>query len=94
MQPLVSSLSAGDCLVHWLRKNSNGIINRVFLMGFTSSIISSIVPYSCLLFKMCNAKVDCGLLLLMYRVCSWYLCFRSLLVCPMYLCLHVLQVSA
>jgi hypothetical protein len=22
MQPLVSSLSAGDCLVHWLRKNS------------------------------------------------------------------------
>ena len=22
MQPLVSSLSAGDCLVHWLRKNN------------------------------------------------------------------------
>jgi len=22
MQPLVSSLSAGGCLVHWLRKNS------------------------------------------------------------------------
>jgi len=24
VQPLVSSLSAGDCLVHWLRKNLTG----------------------------------------------------------------------
>ena len=29
----------------------------------------------------------------MYRMCSCYLCFRYLLVCPMYDSLHVLQVS-
>jgi hypothetical protein len=63
-------------------------------MGFTSFIIYYTVPYSCLLSRMCNAKADCGLLFLMYRVCFWYLCFSSLLVCPMYLCLHVLHVSA
>jgi hypothetical protein len=26
MQPLVSSLSAGDCLVHWLRKNCSSFL--------------------------------------------------------------------
>jgi len=31
----------------------------------------SIVPNSCLLFSMCCAYVDCGLLFLMYLMCSW-----------------------
>jgi len=31
MQPLVSSLSAGDCLVHRLRKNSLFLINVLYV---------------------------------------------------------------
>jgi len=31
----------------------------------------SIVPNSCVLFNMCCAYADCGLLFLMYLMCSW-----------------------
>ena len=37
MQPLVSSLSAGDCLVHWLRKKSS------FLTGAQDSHLQSVM---------------------------------------------------
>ena len=78
----------------WMKSCSYGISSRVSLIGLTSFIISSIVPYSCLLCRMCCAKADCGLLFLIYRTCSWNLLFRSRLVCPMYLWLYVLQVNA
>jgi hypothetical protein len=37
MQPLVSSLSAGDCLVHWLRKKSS------FLTGAQDSHLQRVM---------------------------------------------------
>ena len=38
MQPLVSSLSAGDCPVHWLRKNSSFVRKKSsFLTGTQDS---------------------------------------------------------
>jgi hypothetical protein len=36
MQPLVSSLCAGDCLVHWLRNNSS------FLTGAQDSHLQTV----------------------------------------------------
>jgi len=78
----------------WMKCRSYGVSSRGSLSGLTSFIISSIVPYSCLLCRMCCAKADCGLVFLMYLTCSWNLLFRSRLVCSMYLWLQVLQVSA
>jgi len=46
----------------WMKSCSYGINSRGSLIGLTSFIISSIVPYSCLLCRMCCAKADCGLL--------------------------------
>ena len=40
-------------------------------MALSNVMISFIVPYSCQLFNMCSANADCGLLLLMYHMCSW-----------------------
>ena len=62
-------------------------------MCFSNVIVSLIVPYSCLLFRICSAYDDCGSFCFMYRVCSLYLCCKLQLVCPMYANLHVLQVS-
>jgi len=53
----------------------------------------SVVPYSCQLCRMCCAYADCGLLYLIYRVCSWEWSFRLWLVWPTYASLQVLQVS-
>jgi hypothetical protein len=53
----------------------------VCFMCFSDVIISSNVPYSCWLFNMCCANADCGWLFLIYLICSWYLCFNSMLVC-------------
>ena len=51
------------------------------------------LPYSCWFFRICWAYADLGSLFLMQRMCSRYLCVGSLLVCPIYDMLHVLQVS-
>ena len=72
---------------------SYGNSNVDLLMCFSKVIVSSTVPYSCLLFRICSAYDDCGLFCFMYRVCSLYLCCRLRFVCPMYDNLQVLQVS-
>jgi len=75
--------SPGLCLVFslfswwnlWMKSCLYGINSRGSLNGLTSFIISSIVPYSCLLLcRMCCAKADCGLLFLMYFTCSGISC--------------------
>jgi hypothetical protein len=58
-------------------------------LDVASSLVRLLVRFSCV-----PVNADCGLLPLMYRMCSWYLCFKSVLVCPTYVCSHVLQVSA
>ena len=54
-------------------------------------MVSLIGPYLCLLFRMCNAYASWGSLCF---VCSWYLCFKLQLVCPMYDIWHVLHISS
>jgi hypothetical protein len=68
----------------------NGINSVVLLIYFSRVMVLLIGPYSCLLFKMCNAYADGGSLYLMY---TWYLCLRLRLVCPLYGILRVLHVS-
>jgi len=60
---------------------------------FSSVIVSSMFPYSCLLLSMCRAYADLGSLFFIYLVCSWCLALRFLLVCPTYAFLQVLQVN-
>jgi len=56
----------GDCL-----QNCSYVVSRCWLwMSLRRVIRLSIVPYSCLLFSMCCAYADCGLLILMYLICS------------------------
>ena len=56
-------------------------------------MVSSAVPYSCLLFSMCNAYAEIGLLVLMYCVCS--LCLvANLPDSPTYELLQVLHLSS
>jgi len=51
--------------------NCSYVVSRCWLwMGFRRVIRLSIIPYLCLLFSMCCAYADCGLLLLMYLICS------------------------
>jgi len=40
------------------------------LHGFSSCMVLSALPYSSLLFRMCNAYAEIGLYVLMYLVCS------------------------
>jgi hypothetical protein len=77
----------------WMHNCSNSINSVVSLIYFSKIIVSLIGPYSCLLFKMCNAYADWGSLCFMYLICSWYLCLKLRLICPMYDILHVLRVS-
>ena len=49
--------------------------------------------YSCPLCRMCWVYADCGLLYLMYSICSWKQGFRLRLVWPTYASLQVSQVS-
>ena len=53
---------------------SNGINNVVLFMCFSKVMVSLTGPYLCLLFTMCNAYADWGLLCFMYLKCSLYLC--------------------
>jgi hypothetical protein len=52
--------------------------------GLHNSSVSSAVPYSCLLFSMCNAYAEISLLVLMYRVCSLCFVVTDLSDCPTY----------
>jgi len=61
-----------------------GINSVVLSVHFSRIMVSLIGPYSCLLFRMCIAYADWGLLCLIYLMRSWYLCFKLLLICPMY----------
>ena len=63
------------------------------LHGFNNPSVSSAVAYSCLLFSMCNAYAEMGLLVLMYRVCSLCLVATDLPDCPTYEFLQVLHLS-
>jgi hypothetical protein len=57
------------------------------LHGFDNSRVSSAVPYSCLLFSMCNAYAEIGLLVLMYHVFLYVLLlFIFLIVLHMNCC--------
>jgi hypothetical protein len=53
------------------------LIFVIFLHGWISFSVSFVVPYSCLLFSMCVACAETGVLVLMYRICS--LCLWILL---------------
>jgi len=63
------------------------------LHGFNNSRVSSAVPYSYLLFSMCNAHAEIGLLVLMYHVCSLCLVTIDLPGCPTYELLQLLHLS-
>ena len=71
---------------------SNGSSSCGLLIGFSSDIVSLILPYSCLLLSICRAYADFGSLFFIYLVCSWYLALRLRLVCPTYALWHVLHV--
>jgi len=69
---------------------SNGNNNMVLSIYFSRVIMLLIGPYSCLLFRMCNAYADRSSLCFMYLMWSWYLCFKLCLVrCMMWRVLHV-----
>jgi hypothetical protein len=63
---------------------SYGISSVVLSMCFSRVMVLWIGPYSCLLFKMCDAYDYWGNCFFMYQICSWYLCFKERLVCPTY----------
>ena len=59
--------------------------------GFMSCSVSLAGPYLCLLCKICVAYAHCRLFVLMYLICSLYLVFIPLPVCPTFTLLHVLH---
>jgi hypothetical protein len=63
------------------------------LQGFNNSSVSSAVPYSCLLFSMCYAYAEIGLLVLMYRMCSLRLVAIDFLDCSTYELLQALHLG-
>ena len=67
--------------------NNNVVISSCFIRV----IVMLIGPYLCLLFRMCNAYANWGSLCFVYLMCSWYLCFKLQLTCPMYNVWHVLH---
>jgi hypothetical protein len=77
----------------WTHNCSYGTNSVALLIWFSKFMLSLIGPYSSLLFRMCNAYAVWGSLCFMYLICSWYMCLRLRLACPMYDILHVLHVS-
>jgi len=63
---------------------SYGNNSMVLSICFSRVRVLLIGPYLCLLFRMCNTYASWGSLCFMRLVCSWYLCFKLWLVCPMY----------
>ena len=54
----------------WMYMFSQWFIFLLFLHGCISFRVSFAVPYSCLLFSICVAYAEAGLLVLMYLICS------------------------
>jgi hypothetical protein len=55
----------------------NNFIIVPLLHGFNNYSVSAAVPYSWLLFSMCNAYAEIGLLVLVYRVFNMSRCYCS-----------------
>ena len=53
-----------------------------FLHGCIGFRVSFAVPYSCMLFSICVARAEAGLLVLMYLICSLCLNVMGLPDCP------------
>ena len=70
------------------------IVQMVRFFICFSKVMSSLTgPYSACFFRMSNAYAAWESLCFMYLICSWYLCLRLWLVCPMYDNLLVLHWS-
>jgi hypothetical protein len=61
---------------------SQWFIFLLFLHACTSFRVSLAVPFSCLLFSICVAYAETGLLVLMYLICSLCLVVMCLPDCP------------
>ena len=70
---------------------SQQLIRVPLVHAFSNCKVSIAGPYSCLFCNMCIAYADCGLLLLIYLMCSLYLVFIDLSDCPIYALLQVLH---
>ena len=65
-----SSISVFFCCKICMQNDSQQFILFPLLHGFSSCIVWFAFPYSCLLFRMCNAYGETELLVLMYLVYS------------------------
>jgi hypothetical protein len=68
----------------YILKISHLLSRVLFPHDFINVIVSWMDPYSCILFSLCSAYSDLGLLILMYLSCSENLAFRDSPVWPMY----------
>jgi hypothetical protein len=68
----------------WMYVFSQWFIFLLFLHGCISFRVLFDVPYSCLLFSICVAYAEAGLLVLMYLICSLCLIVTGLPDCPIY----------
>ena len=73
----------------WIYIASKLFMCLPFVHDFTNCIVSSWGPYSCLLFSICKAYADWGLLVFIYLMCSLYLILIVLSLYPIYAWLHV-----
>ena len=86
-----SSISLFWCWKICTQNDSQQFTLFLLLHGFSSSTVWSAFPYSCLLFRMCNAYAESGLFVFMYLVCSRCRIPIHLPVWPKYESLHVLH---
>jgi hypothetical protein len=56
---------------NFMKKCSYGVSREVLLRGLKRVMVVFMGPYSCWLWRICRAYADCGLLFVMYLVCSW-----------------------
>jgi hypothetical protein len=66
----------------WMYRFSQWLIFLLFLHGCINFRVSFAVPYSCLLFSICVAYAEAGLLVLMYLIYSLCLIVMGLPDCP------------
>lgn len=70
------------------------VLTEWFYQYVVAGLWCLIWPHSCLLFRICNSYADWGSLRFVYLICSWYLCFKVRLACPIYDIWHILHVSS
>jgi hypothetical protein len=75
------------------RELTNNSFLLPYCMVFQNFKVSSAVPYSCLLFSICNAYAEIGLIFLMYRLFSLCLAAIDVPDCPTFEFLQVLHLS-